>query len=172
MMVVSELGVLTVLPPTAVITSPAEKPAVAAGVPQSSPRISAPELTGATLAGTPAFRSLAMQLVAAGGTPAPLPLSSLCISSCRWRAGLAVVLALSLGTSTPRKPVVPILMVALPWPAMMVLAIDSALLIGMAKPTLCWLPPRLPVAAAVFMPITFPAVLDSGPPEGPGRRFG
>lgn len=57
-----------------------------------------------------------------------------------------------------------------PWPASICAAIDSAWLIGMAKP---WVPDggdevnENPVEAAVSMPITWPAVLTSEPPESP-----
>ncbi len=50
---------------------------------------------------------------------------------------------------------------------MICLAMCSALLIGIAKPTFCVESPKLPVAAAVFMPITLPEMLASGPPESP-----
>ena len=56
-------------------------------------------------------------------------------------------------------------------PAMISLAIAMALLIGMAKPTSCWLcwPLKAPlVLAAVSMPMTWPFRLANGPPESPG----
>ena len=72
-MLVSESGELTALPFTAVITSPATRLAEFAGVPQSTPRISVPELAGAMVCGTPAFWSLAMHVVPPGWPP-PKPL--------------------------------------------------------------------------------------------------
>ena len=60
--------------------------------------------------------------------------------------------------------------VALGWPAAICLAMASALLIGMAKPSVPpdeedWL--ELPVFAAVIMPMTWPALFASAPPESP-----
>src|SRR5262252_10427438 len=47
-----EAGEVTEWPPTAVITSPAAAPAVAAGALQNTPAISVPDLAGAMLCGT------------------------------------------------------------------------------------------------------------------------
>ena len=60
--------------------------------------------------------------------------------------------------------------VALGWPAAICRAMASALLIGMAKPSVPpdeedWL--ELPVFAAVIMPMTWPALFASAPPESP-----
>ena len=48
---------------------------------------------------------------------------------------------------------------------------ESAVLIGMAKPSLLasWRKPW-PAEAAVFIPTTLPAAFRSGPPESPGSR--
>src|SRR6266536_627159 len=57
-------------------------------------------------------------------------------------------------------------MVELPCPAAIWRAIDSAWLTGIAKPMLSvWL--KLLLVAAVFMPMTWPEALTSGPPESP-----
>jgi len=57
--------------------------------------------------------------------------------------------------------------VGLPWPFLICRAMASARLIGIAKPTLEVVLPKLPDDAAVSMPITWPAVFTSGPPESP-----
>ncbi len=53
---------------------------------------------------------------------------------------------------------------------MICLAMVSALLIGMAKPTFCSLL-EMPELAAVSIPMTLPSVLASGPPESPGMML-
>ena len=58
----SEAGEVTAWPFTAVITSPAAAPAAAAGAPQNTPAISAPDLAGAMLFGTGFAVSLARHL--------------------------------------------------------------------------------------------------------------
>src|SRR5437899_12406603 len=78
--------------------------------------------------------------------------------------------ALAGAISTPRKAVGPMWMVPLALPAMIWEAIDVALLIGMAKPTLEPVRKRRAPDAAVFIPMTSPAELANGPPESPGRR--
>ena len=72
------------------------------------------------------------------------------------------------GTSTPDEAGAPICTPEPGCPAMICLAMVSARLIGMAKPTLCWLAGLPLVLAAVSMPMTLPVVLASGPPESPG----
>ena len=62
--------------------------------------------------------------------------------------------------------------VALGWPDAICLAMASALLIGMAKPSEPPLPdeedvPGVLVFAAVIMPMTWPALFASAPPESP-----
>src|ERR1700721_4536160 len=70
-MLTSEDGDDTARPFTLVTTSPEPRPAVAAGVPESDPRISVPEVTGAILVGTPAFPSLVRHWP--GGAPPNWP---------------------------------------------------------------------------------------------------
>jgi hypothetical protein len=70
-------------------------------------------------------------------------------------------------TSTPRKPGTPMYTLWLPCPAAICLAMPSALLIGMAKPIVFPCVPGLAVSAAVIIPITWPALLASAPPESP-----
>ena len=92
-MAVSEPGEETACPPMDVITSPANRPAVAAAVPHSTPSTSAPDLAGAMLAGTAVVSPL-LQLL-------PLPLMApVCRSSwLAWRRGSPLVLS---GSRTPR----------------------------------------------------------------------
>ena len=54
------------------------------------------------------------------------------------------------------------------WPDRIWLAIPTAVLIGMAKPTLDTRSRGVPLAAAVMMPTTCPDPFTSGPPESPG----
>ena len=67
----------------------------------------------------------------------------------------------------PMKPLCPSRMCAPALPPAICLAMASARLIGMAKPMLVPAPPSDWLFAAVSMPITWPAALDSGPPESP-----
>src|SRR5215471_7055315 len=86
--------------------------------------------------------------------------------------------------STPRKAVVPMWTVAEAWPLSIWLAMDSAVLIGIANAwvVVCWpefddplspnppngsLEPPEPDEAAVSTPITWPCEFTSGPPESP-----
>src|SRR5579884_2190255 len=76
-------------------------------------------------------------------------------------------------TPTPRKPVRPMWTVALPLPDSIWLAMETALLIGMAKLEVAELDDpnperRLLEEAAVSIPMTWPFVLTKGPPESPG----
>ena len=69
---------------------------------------------------------------------------------------------------TPSSPVGPMCTVVEEVPASIWSAIDFAWLIGMAKACVCWPWNCVPCEAAVLMPMIWPAVLTSGPPESPG----
>src|ERR1700722_9485836 len=158
-----------------VMTAPAVIPAWATGVLHSTPATSVPEFTFAMLAGTEDSSLLRQPLPVPPLPPRPpaeLPPADwlLCSSCCSWVCGLLEVLGplLELATVTPRKGGSPIWIVLLPLPAAIVWAMDSARLIGIAKP---WLAPGLDglveLFAAVFIPMTLPAVVASAPPESP-----
>src|SRR2546430_2513322 len=142
MIVLSELAEVTCWPFTLTMTSPAARPALAAGVPGYEAQTSAPDWVG-TLP-----------------PPTPPPLKGL--------PDRQVAAALGLATPTPMNPPEPIRILSLEWPAAICLAIDSALLIGTAKPMLVPAPPSVWLFAAVVMPITWPAELAQAPPESPG----
>src|SRR6266851_1913407 len=112
MMVVSESGEVTLWPSTAVMTSPPERPAEAAGVLHITPSISAPEFTGAMFDGTPVDWLPVMQLWL---LPSPPPLC--CCCCCAWLCGLVIELAVPGGTATPRNPAVPMWIFELDCPA-------------------------------------------------------
>src|SRR5215472_4563393 len=136
--VMSVIGELILWLFTPVMTSPGRRPAMAAGVPHRDPSTRVPELTGAVLAGMPAFESLGTQLLGAvlGGPHG----CWLAFSCCSWIRGSVAVLCAPfgpLGTRTPTNPVVWIWTPPPCWPAMIRFAMDSAWSIGMAKPTLC-----------------------------------
>src|SRR4051794_25234377 len=130
----------TPLPFARVITSPAARPACLAGVPEYTPQMSAPEL----IAGAP-------------GPPGASPPKP--------EAGQPV---LASATEMPMNGGRPICTVALDCPAAICRAIRSAALIGIAYPAVA-VPPfgDCVVVAAVFIPMTSPAALASGPPESP-----
>src|SRR5580704_2020797 len=113
-MAFSEPGEVTGRPPTEVMTSPANRPAAAAGVPHRTPSTSAPDLAGAMLPGTAVVSPLVQ--------PLPLLLTApVCRSS--WlacRRGSALVLS---GRRTPRDAGRPIWMRAPGSPAAIRLAI-------------------------------------------------
>src|SRR5689334_4395551 len=69
-MAVSERGEVTAYPPAEVMTSPANRPAWAAGVPQTTPLTSAPVPAGAMLAGAAAVSSLMQPLPPRAGAVA------------------------------------------------------------------------------------------------------
>ena len=165
---VSCLGEVICCPPTEVMTSPAMIPALSAGVPQSSPMISAPLATGATWAGTPAPSWFCRQTGADGWTGNPDdPWSCLsCLSRCCW--GLLTWLAWPAGTSTPRKPVEPIWTDGLDFPLMICLAILQRLVdrdretdVLASSCRSCPSRPRCSSRSPGH------AVLASGPPESP-----
>ncbi len=61
------------------------------------------------------------------------------------------------------------MMVELAFPAAICRATDRAVLMGIANPAAdCCCSPLLTLCAAVSMPMTWLAELDSGPPESPG----
>src|SRR5215467_10459693 len=131
----------TVCPLIAVITSPFDRPAESAGVPWYTWQTSAPELTGGVLPPIPP-PPLATQLSGLLASPAEMP----------------------------RKPARPMCTVALACPDEIWLVIETAWAIGIAKPMVApgWPSPNpLDALAAVFMPMTSPAELTSGPPESP-----
>src|SRR5205807_5211128 len=125
-----ELAESTVFPPNDTMTSPAPSPADSAGLPDSTPWIRAPELTGACPPEPP-------KPPPKGSEPDRPP---------------------ALLTSTPRNGRPPTCTFPPPWPASICLAMVRALLIGMAKPTfddeLDEDSDEPLVAAAVVMPIT------------------
>src|SRR5450631_2845092 len=74
-------------------------------------------------------------------------------------------------TITPRKPVPPTWIFAVPWPASICCAIDIAELIGIANacaPEDWSANPDDPEDPAVSIPSTWPELLTSDPPESPG----
>ena len=152
-------------PATDVITSPGTMPADVAAVSHSTPRMSAPAATGATRPGTPAGWLVVWQdePLPAGARPSLPP----CASSAACCCGFELLLV---ATSTPRNPGTPIYTVALGRPDAICPAMARALLMGMAKPSV---PPDVPpwleveVFAAVIMPMTWPALFASAPPESP-----
>src|SRR6516164_8326107 len=144
-MLVSEPGVVIGWPDPYVITSPGTMPADWAAVSHSTPTMSAPAAIGATRAGTPVCW-LPVEQEPLPAAPRPLrPFRDSSAACCRG-SELSLV-----ATSTPRKPGRPMCTVALGRPAAICLAMASALLIGMAKPSVPpeedW--PELPVFAAV-----------------------
>src|SRR5712691_10673488 len=163
-MLVSELGAVTGWPSTDVITSPGTRPCELAAVLHKMPRMSAPELTGAMWAGMPDCWLVAWQDELLPGAARPLPV---CGSSAACCCGFGLLLC---ATSTPRKPGRPMYTVELGRPDAICLAIVRAVLMGMAKPSV---PPACPnwleveVFAAVIMPMTWPALFASAPPESP-----
>src|SRR5271165_7006769 len=101
-MFISEAGDDTGWLLTLVMTSPGTSPTAAAGVRQSDPSTSVPELTGATWVGTPACWLLARQLLVAGWSAPNADCA--CFSCCNWASGLVAVLCVPFlppGTSTP-----------------------------------------------------------------------
>src|ERR1700742_4543558 len=115
MVLVSDPGVVTGWPSTVVTTSPLTRPALAAGVLQSTPSTSAPWAAGAMVAGTEGSE-LSVTQPAPGPpgpwplpAPGPLPCWDCCCSCWRcWEACFCGLLLLLWGTSTPRKPGTPI----------------------------------------------------------------
>src|ERR1035438_787071 len=136
-MPVSESGVVTAWPLTEKITSPAVRPLAFAAVPHRTPRIRAPLFAGAMLAGMLSCWLLPWQRP--WRPPGTGPLLDCCSSEACCR-GFALVLC---ATSTPRKPGRPMYTVELLCPPAICLAIDRALLIGLAKPRV---PPGRPEA--------------------------
>src|SRR5258705_5358309 len=162
-MVVSEPGVVTGCLSTDVITSPGTMPAEAAAESHSTPTMSAPAAIGATRAGTRDCWLLVKQEL----IPVPVrPLRPACASSAACCCGSELSLV---ATSTPRKPGRPMCTVSLGWADAICLAMASALLIGMAKPSVLpdedW--PGELVFAAVVMPLTWPALFASAPAQLP-----
>src|SRR5580704_1284415 len=126
---VSDTGDDTACPFTEVITSPAARPAVFAGVLQNTPSISAPDFTGAILFGMIMVCSLDRQPWAWLGWP-PNPL--FCWScKARWCRGLGLAAAFWPGTMTPRNPLTPV-WIPVPLPDWISLVIEIARLIGIA----------------------------------------
>jgi hypothetical protein len=96
--VVSESGVVTGWPSTAVITSPGTSLAESAAVPHSTPTTSAPAAIGATFRGTTGWVLPVWQSRLPSRMPPAL------ISSAASCCGLSLLLA---ATSTPRNPGTP-----------------------------------------------------------------
>ena len=157
---VSEPGVVIGWPPTDVITSPGTMPAEAAAVSHRTPRTSAPAAIGATRAGMPDCWLVVWQ----DESLPPRRPPPACASSAACCCGLELLLV---ATSTPRKPGRPTYTLPPGWPDAICLAIARALLMGMAKPSSPPDPAWLGVFAAVIMPITWPALFASAPPESP-----
>ena len=156
-MAVSEPAVVTGWPLTEVITSPACRPFDCAALPHKTPMMSAPVPAGAILAGTPGSWPTATHAAPAWRTPGCREPAACC-------RGLVLLLC---ATSTPRKPGSPMDTVGLACPAAICRAMVRAVSIGMAKPIV---PPGCPpeaVFAAVTIPITWPALSASAPPESP-----
>src|ERR1700722_20414991 len=130
---------LTVVPLTETITSPLDRPACDAGAPWYAWQISAPELTGELKPPKPP-------------KPSPPLLHPADASA----------------TLTPMKPARPMCTTEVALPELIWLAMDSAVLIGIAKPVVVVESGPYPEEfAAVSMPITAPSPLTSGPPESP-----
>src|SRR5579863_10284451 len=136
-----------------VITDPSVIPAWMTGVPHSTPPTSAPELTSDGIVGGTEVAALFRQLPLLLPCPLPKPpnpfWSAVFCSCCCWALGLVAVLAvdpeaeLEVATVTPRKAGSPIWMSEVACPARIWLAMDSARLIGIAKPMLAPVPAEL-----------------------------
>jgi hypothetical protein len=121
-MAASEAAVVTCWPSMAVITSPGARPFGSAAPPHTRPRMRAPALAGAILAGVPGVWPAGTQVFPDG-----------CGPGCRAAAACCRGFGLSLwATSTPRKPGSPMNTVALACPAVIWRAMSRAVSIGMA----------------------------------------
>src|SRR5499427_6720449 len=167
----SEAGEPTAWPFTAVITSPASAPALAAGALQNTPAISVPDWAGAMLCGTGFADSFTRQCPLELMPPALKPDCAIAWSWCSCCDGLPALLGPllfgSLAIAMPRNAGWPIWIVLLPLPWAISNAIDLARLIGIEKPWLVPFAPMLWLFAAVFIAMTWPAAFASAPPESP-----
>ena len=171
-MVVSELGVVTTWPLTERTTFAGARPSDCAAVSHKTPRMSAPGGGGrdparhtrrlavghAARPGLVATAWVVTAWFVTGWVAAGPPLA---------RGLLPRVRAVALATSTPRKPGRPMYTVALDWPAAIFWAMARAVSIGMAKPIESPGCPSDGVFAAVTIPMTWPALFASAPPESP-----
>ena len=156
-MAVSEPAVVTGWPSTEVITSPGARPFDCTTLPHKTPMMSAPVLAGAILAGTPGSCPAATHA-------APAWCTLVCREPTACCRGFGLLLC---ATSTPRKPGSPMDTVELACPAAIWRAMVRAVSIGMAKPVVPLGCPPEPDFAAVTIPITWPALSASAPPESP-----
>src|SRR5215469_1850882 len=122
-------GDLTDRPLTAVMTVPPVMPARAAGLAQITPWTRIPVSTGATASGGVRSASLVSHDSAEEGAAG-------CDCPCRaCSSGLGFDPA---PVKVPMKGGYPMVMTELAWPAAICPAMDSAVLIGIANPAICW----------------------------------
>src|SRR5580704_14528770 len=150
MSLVRSLAEPIVLPPRDVMTSPCARPASCAGPLVTTPATAAPDPDDPVLPVLPVLPLLPPKRPPNG--PEPLPPPPLPEPEPEPELDPLGLI------STPKKAVVPMWIVADPLPASIWRAIDSASLIGMAKPWFPWFWPfdwkENPAEAAVSMPIT------------------